>query len=620
MLFLILSLLGGNLTSAAKASELGKPFPTTWNLSELYPDVEAWQADYGKATALLEQYESYRGRLNNAQTIYEMIQFTSMGELSRIQARLLLYADLGHNLNPADPVFNNLLRQMDELRMRDKQARAFIDPEIYGLPLEQRRAIFSDPLFAGLQYVLGPYMELEDAGFTENENRIISTLSGDDGYARQIYDIINNVELPNPVIVMPDGSRLLLDGSIYIDIVRSDLFDTDFKIRANELMLTRPMPLIHTFAKLIEENAAQLWTKARLYDYDTTRAYKMDACHVDEAVYDRLIQAGHAGAVDYQRYLKARARAMGLEEQHSFDLLRPVSAFDPGRTPYLQAVAEVMEALRVFGQSYLDTFWQIISSGHVDVFPTETKVSGSFETQAGDELLPWVLLNYGGFSSDISTIAHEMGHAVYSEYAIENQNALNNTPPVFTQEIASTVNQLIYYTYKVNRAQSDDEKLYYLDNLLSMFGGTFFMQMMYAEFEDDFYKQVESGASLSAEGLGDKWMELNAVYRGDTITTFPNARYQWAAIPHFFDGYYVYQYASSIAYAASIAPRILNGEDGAVENYIAFLKRGNSASPMELLKTAGIDPLSDEPYQQAMQYFSGLVDEFEKLVEQKLAQ
>ena len=231
----------------------------------------------------------------------------------------------------------------------------------------------------------------------------------------------------------------------------------------------------------------------------------------------------------------------------------------------------------------------------------------------------WLLLNYNGYSDDISTIAHEGGHAVYSHFSNLNQPAQYRAPTIFTQEVASTTNELLYYNYKMEHAADENEKLYYLENLLSMFSGTFFTQLWYAEFEDFMYRTVESGGALDPEVMGDKCLELLEMYRGDTVTTYPDARYAWASIPHFYNSYYVYQYATSVTYAASIAEGILTGREGAVDDYLAFLKLGRSDSPQVLLAAAGVDPLSKDTYDAAMAYYRGLVDEYERLVDAALA-
>lgn len=170
----------------------------------------------------------------------------------------------------------------------------------------------------------------------------------------------------------------------------------------------------------------------------------------------------------------------------------------------------------------------------------------------------------------------------------------------------------------MNHATNDDEKLYYLENLLTMFNSAFFTQMLFAEFEDKMYQTVESGMSLDAEELSDTYMELMELYYGDTLKQFPDKRYGWATIPHFYYVYYVYQYASSVTYVASIAERISSGEEGAAEDYISFLKLGRSACPEVLLGTAGIDPLEKETYDKALAYYKGLVDEYERMVEERI--
>lgn len=177
---------------------------------------------------------------------------------------------------------------------------------------------------------------------------------------------------------------------------------------------------------------------------------------------------------------------------------------------------------------------------------------------------------------------------------------------------------MLYYHYKMSRAANDDERLYYLQNALNLFTGTFFSQVMFAEFEDELYRTIEAGGALDGEALSDRYLEILKTYRGDSIISFPESKYIWAEIPHFYEPYYVYKYATSITYAASIAQGILGGREGAVEDYLSFLKAGRSADPQTLLSIAGVDPLKGETYHAAMDYFKGLVDEYEQLVDARL--
>ena len=603
----------------AEVSEAQEALPVEWDLDSIYGSVEEWQADYDKAMAMLDRYEEFRGKLNNAQTIYDYLQFAYYTELTETQMKLRMYAQLGSALNSTDPVFTELNARMDAMDVKESQLSAFATPEIYALPLEEREKIFADPLFEGYEYSVRAFTDPDMQPLGEEAQEALATISMGLGYGYEVFSNLEYVEMPYPIITMPDGTEAELTDELYEDIIYSRDYDDEFKAEANQLVLTRPKPYIYTLTKLLEENARQAYASALLNHYETTRESALDAYDVDPAVYDMLIEAAHEGAPDYQRYLRIHARGLGLEEQHPYDMGTYVSDFYPGKIEYEDAVAEVADALGVLGEDYVDTFMSIIKSGHVDVYPTDTKESGAFETQPSDEYLPWLLFNYNGYADDVSTIAHEGGHAVYDALATANQPRQYRSPTIFTQEVASTTNELLYYTYKMNHAADDEERLFYLENVLSMFSGTFFAQMWYAEFEDYIYQIVESGSALDPEVLGDKWMELLDTYRGDAIVAYPDARYAWSEVPHFYYVYYVYQYASAVSYAASITEGILTGEEGAVDNYLAFLKLGNSDSPQVLLATAGIDPLSEDTYRAALDYYRGLVDEYERLVDEKLA-
>ena len=599
------------------AQEALESLPVEWDLDSIYTSTDEWMADYDTVMEMLEQYDSFKGTLNTAENIYNYFQFGYLTELTEIQSKLYMYAYLGYYLNPTDTTFSGLISLLNNMEVQESLLISFAEPEIFELSLEEREEIFSDPIFDGMEYWLKTYTDPQYTPLSEEGNTVASIMSLGYGYASQLFDILYEVEVPDPVITMPDGSQEYLTDELYSEIIYSFEYDDEFKAEANQLILTKTIPYIYTFTTLLENNAQEAYAAALLNNYETTREYALDAYDVDPEIYDMLIEAAHEGASDYQRYLKLHAEALGLTEQHPYEMGTYVSYFYPGELTYDEAVAEVVDALSILGDEYIDTFMEIISSGHVDVYPSETKSSGAFETQLSNDYLPWLLFNYMGYSDDVSTIAHEMGHAVYDTFATRNQPMYYSSPTIFTQEVASTTNELLYYTYKMNNAADDEEKLYYLENMLSMFSGTFFTQMWFAEFEDYMYQVVEAGYGLDPEDLGDVWMELTDLYRGDAIIAYPDYRYYWSTIPHLYYVYYVYQYAADVAYAASIAERISQGEEGAVDDYLNFLKLGASASPAELLSVAGIDPLSEETYQYALDYFSNLVDEYERLIKER---
>lgn len=594
-------------------------YATSWDLTEIYPNVDEWMADYDKVMEILPQYESYRGTLNTAQGIYDFYQFAHYGEMTRIQQRLSLYANLGYYLNPADPVFTTLMTKLSIMDSVEAQYSSFVNPEMFELPLEKRQELMADPLLQPYAYNMQDFTDPDYQIYSEETNMALAVLSPAMNKAESIYSVLRDVDLPNPVITMPDGSELKLTDESYKRIVYSDEYDREFKAQCTQTYLTKPVPFVNTFAALLENQIATNWAYAQLDGYETSREAALAAMDVDPEIFDRVVEAAHAGAGDYQRYLDVHRRGLGLEEQYSFDTAAYVSDYTVKEVPFEEAVEQVRQALSVLGEDYLEHYDRLISSGHLDVYPSDTKTSGAFSMKVGREFLPYLLFNYTGYGEDVSTLAHEMGHAIYSFYAVENQIGCYDDPVVFTQEVASTTNELLYYTYMMEHAQTEDERLYHLENMLNMFRATFFDQTMYAEFEDKAYQTVEAGNSLDGEALSDLWVQILNTYRGDSIKLFDDARYQWTMVPHFYYNYYVYQYATAVTYAASICQRISSGEEGAVEDYLAFLKLGRSKSPQELLAVAKVDPLDSQTYQLALEFFRNLVDEYEQLCDARCA-
>jgi len=271
---------------------------------------------------------------------------------------------------------------------------------------------------------------------------------------------------------------------------------------------------------------------------------------------------------------------------------------------------DVEECTDSYGNEYLAVFDKIIQSPHIDVYPSETKQTGAYESLSGNETTPFVMFNFDDTQTYISTIVHEMGHAVYSQFSAENQNEYNNQPGIFTQEVASTANEIMFHNYMIKNAGTTDEKLYWIDHEINLFLSTLARQCMYSEFEDYCYKTIEGGGSLDATAMANKWIELEKLYYGDVMTILDDSGIDWARVPHFYYNYYVYKYATSITYAAALCKQVETNGQETIDAYLEFLKAGNSASPAELLKIAGVDPLSDDAYEMAGELIDNLIDEF----------
>ena len=596
--------------------EEGK-YPVTWNLSSVYSGEEEWMKDYDKVLEMYKGYDEFKGKLNTPEVINDYFNFTYFGELTKTQEKLGTYVNLLGLLDTTDPLYKRLSSKYNDLTNKEDEYNGFADDELFSLSFEERKEIFSDPIFNDDTRWLSRYLTEDFTPLSDEEEDIIFNLSRGLGYGSYTYDILNNVELPYPEITMPNGDEDILDDELYLEILGNPDYSNEFKENTHKLFYSRYANFANTFAALLEQSCNEAYSYAVIDGYGSTKESELDSYGLTTDIYDMLMDAAHKNMDEQHRYYELHAKACGLEKQHVQDLFIVPSNFQRGKTSYDDAVDEVTKALSVLGDDYVAHFTKMVNSGQVDVYPTATKKSGAAENTYSLEYLPWVYFNYKGYSDDISTIAHEMGHAVYDMYSVENQYPKYTQPTIFTHEVASTTNELLYYSYMIDNAKDDEEKLYYLDNAINMFTGTFFRQMMYSEFEDYMYDVVENGGSLDAEEMKEKWLELSELYRGDSVEYYQEDGYYWAKVSHYYTPYYVYQYAADIAYAASIAQRITSGDKKALDDYIAFLKLGDSKSPTELLNVAGVDPLSEKTYDDAMEFYKELLDEYEMLIENR---
>jgi oligoendopeptidase F len=268
----------------------------------------------------------------------------------------------------------------------------------------------------------------------------------------------------------------------------------------------------------------------------------------------------------------------------------------------------VVKALQPLGSEYLDKLQEGMESGWIDVYENEGKTSGAYSWGAYDTH-PYVLLNYDNKLDDMFTLAHEMGHALHSYYSHQAQPHVYSQYSIFVAEVASTVNESLLIDYLLAQSERKEEKMYLLNHYLEQFRGTVYRQTMFAEFEKIIHEMVEQGAPLTPDSLNRIYRELNELYYGPDVVIDKEIEYEWARIPHFYSGFYVYKYATGFSAATALKQKILNEGQPAVERYLEFLKGGGSNYPIELLKKAGVDLTSPLPVQEALQYFGRLVEE-----------
>ena len=199
---------------------------------------------------------------------------------------------------------------------------------------------------------------------------------------------------------------------------------------------------------------------------------------------------------------------------------------------------------------------------------------------------------------------------MHSYYTRSNNSYQYGNYSIFVAEVASTVNEILLSKYLLKTSNSKEEKLFILDNLMSLFKATIYRQTMFAEFEQKIYFDAENDIPLTADYLSSVYYELNKKYFGDDVVIDDDIKYEWARIPHFYYNFYVYKYATGLSAACHIANDILSGKEHAVDNYKEFLKCGSKKSPIESLKLAGVDLSKKEVVESAISMFNDTIDEF----------
>ena len=308
-----------------------------------------------------------------------------------------------------------------------------------------------------------------------------------------------------------------------------------------------------------------------------------------------------------------RKKVLGVDQLHMYDIYVPMVSELDLEYSYEECIDIITKALEPLGEEYIEIMKEGFNSRWIDVFENRGKRSGAYSSGSYDSK-PFILLNFHGTLDDLFTIAHEMGHSMHSYFTRKNQPYVYGSYSIFLAEVASMLNESLLLDYMIKNAKNDNEKKYLLNHYLESFRTTMFRQTMFAEFEQKIHETVEEGGALTADFLKKSYKKLNELYYGQNTVMDDGIDMEWGRIPHFYMNYYVFQYATGFAAAAALSKKILEGEEGAVERYINFLKSGSSDYPINTLKEAGVDMTTREPVENCMEVFIDVLDEFENLI------
>ena len=584
-----------------------------WDLTSLYQDDAAFDADAGKLTAQLQQLAACKGQLGASPARLKSCLDLYAEARKRVN-RLSTYASQYYDQDTGDSKGNQLSQRAALLGNSFTQATTFLQPEILALGGKRVDALLAKD--KGLQlYRFQLSTMLRNAPHTLDGagEQLVSQFGLATSSAASIYRTLANSEVPWPTVKLSTGKEVRLDQAAYTKY-RGDDNRTDRKL-VFDAFFGKWKEYERTFGETLYGQLKTDAAYAKVRRYANSQEAALDADHLPPAVYQTLIAQTNANLPTLHRYFKLRARMLGVTDLAYYDVYAPLLKSE--RTfPLAEGKQMMLASAAPLGADYVKTLTAAASARWMDVYPRPRKAAGAYMNGDAYDVHPFVLLNYTDNYEAVSTLTHEWGHAMHSVLANKAQPSIYAPYSIFVAEIASTTNEALLLDHQLKVAKDDDERLLYLGAALEGLRGTFFRQAMFAEFEAAIHAKVDQGESLTGEQMTAIYADILKRYHGEAqgvMKIDPAYALEWAYVPHFYHGFYVFQYATSIAAAQAFSQRIVAKEPGALQAYLKMLSSGGSSDPYELVKAAGVDLATPQPYQALVARMNAIMDQIEAI-------
>ena len=601
------------LTAASLSAVDAEAAADRWNLKDLYALQADWDKDATALTQQLKTLSSCAGHLAQSAPRFKTCLDLNADILKRY-ARLSSYASQHHDEDTGLAAGMDLHQRAVVLGNSVEELTSFLSPELLKIGRARVTALQkADPSMAIYSHWLDDILRTAPHTLDRKGEELIANFSAATGAANAIYSTLADADMPWPKVTLSDGAKVVLDQTGY-EKYRALANRADRK-RVFDAFWGRWKEFERTFGVTFYEQLKKDAALAKVRHYPDSLTQALDANKLPRSVYDTLVAQAELNLPTLHRYFRLRARMLGVSDMHYYDVYPPIVASDL-KYPIGLSTRLMLDAVKPLGADYVQALEQGTKSGWMDVYPRPKKRSGAYMNGSVYDVHPYLLLNHNDDYESLSTLAHEWGHAMHSYLANRAQPFINAEYPTFTAEIASTTNEVLLLDHMLKIAKDDNERLLYLDSALENLRGTFFRQAMFAAFERDVHARVDQGESLTGEALTKIYGDILRRYHGDqegVVKVDDLYTVEWAFIPHFYNRFYVFQYATSISAGNMFADEILQGVPGARERYLNILRAGGSRYPYELVKEAGVDLATPAPYQAIVARMNRIMDQIEAI-------
>ncbi len=580
-----------------------------WDFTHMYASDEVWEAELNRCVADLPKIAAIEGTLGTSREAFKA-GIDTVNEIAERLENVFIYANLHRCADGSEPKHQEMDQKAMGAYVRFSSALAFMDPEILAIPEETLKAFLEPEEMKPYRFYIENLTRSREHCLDAQRERMLAMLGDAAQTPSDAYEMLTNVDMELPKIHDAEGNEVQLTAGNFgvyrespVRAVREEAFNAMFGTYKK---------YINTFAALYGGNVKQDQFMSNVRGFSSACEAALFRNNIPVSVYDSLIEAAHDSLPTMREYLELRKEVLGLEKIDMYDLYCPMVKDVDFKVPFEEAKKLVKEATKPLGEGYQKLLDKAYSENWMDVYENKGKRSGAFSCGVFG-VHPYVLLNYTDALDDAYTVAHELGHAMHSYKSDSTQDYLNHSYCIFVAEVASTVNEVLLTKYLLATETDKARRAYVLNHFLEGFRTTLFRQTLFAEFERKAHEAYQNGEPLTAEKLTGIYRSLVELYY-DGAEVPENIAYEWAFIPHFYNAFYVFQYATGFSSAVAIASHIF--ETGDAEGYLKFLTTGGSDYPLNELKLAGVDLTSPQPVKDALKVFGDSVRELRALLKE----
>lgn len=610
-----LLILASNVSLAQQKQSVDPKY--TWDLTELFTTVDAWEAARQQVLTNLADLEARRGTLDeSADSLYETLSMRS--RIMRKANRVYVYASLASDEDLRVTETQERRQLGDIMYARISEATSWMRPEILSAGAEVINTfLMEDERLAPFSHGLRNSLRNAPHTLGEEAEATLSFFSQTFGSPNDIYSIVANSDIPWPELELSDGESHRIDSSGYGRWRATE--NRDDRKLVFDTFWGKWLEYRNSVGAILNSHIQTQVALARARHYDSVLQRELFQDNLPEEVYRTLVAEVNAALPTLHRYFRLRAKMLGVEHLQYYDIYPPLVALDK-EFDIESSKAITLDAMAVLGDDWVDMQRDAINQRWMHVYPQRGKRSGAYMSSGAYDVHPYLLLNHNDDYQGLSTLAHEWGHAMHSLYAKQEQPFETVNYATFIAEIPSTSLELILQDYMSENAETVDEKLFYLGIGLEKMRGTFFRQTMFAEFELALYETAERGEALSGESISKIYGDILKRYHGHdegVVNIDDLYTNEWMFVPHFYYNMYVFQYATSQTAGAALYARIKADGVAGVENYKNLLRAGGSDYPYVLLRKAGVDLAKPGPYRAAVAKMNAIMDEMERLLDEQ---